>query len=118
MKLLFDQNLSHRLVNRLQDLYPGSDHSRLALSHSAKDEEIWQHAGDNDFVIVSKDINFAELSREQGQPPKVIRLAMGNCTVEQVETLLRQHENHIRTFYHSDAEALMELGQGTALPIP
>jgi predicted nuclease of predicted toxin-antitoxin system len=29
MKLLFDQNLSPRLVNRLSDLYPDSNHVYL-----------------------------------------------------------------------------------------
>ena len=29
MKLLFDQNLSHRLLTELGDLFPGSQHLRM-----------------------------------------------------------------------------------------
>ena len=109
MKLLFDQNLSHRLPDRIQDLYPGSQHSRLVLSQSARDEDIWEYASTHDFVIVSKDVNFGELSRDRGHPPKVIRLTIGNCTVNQVESLLRRYENDIRIFNDSDAQGLMQL---------
>ena len=110
MKLLFDQNLSHRLPSRIQDIYPESQHSRLVLSQSAKDEEIWEYASNHDFVIVSKDVNFAGLSRHRGYPPKVIRLIIGNCAVNQVESLLRLYETDIRAFNDSEAEGLMQLG--------
>ena len=101
--------MTSKLSTRIQDLYPGSQHSRLVLSQSAKDEDIWEYASTHDFVIVSKDVNFGELSRDRGHPPKVIRLTIGNCTVNQVESLLRRYENDIRIFNDSDAQGLMQL---------
>ena len=41
MKLLFDQNISHRLAQTLSGLYPESTHVRLINLQSASDEEVW-----------------------------------------------------------------------------
>jgi predicted nuclease of predicted toxin-antitoxin system len=62
MKLLFDQNLSPRLVNHLDDLYPDASHmSEIGLGR-ALDIEIWKYARKNHSMIVSKDSDFSELS--------------------------------------------------------
>ncbi|HEY7314960.1 MAG TPA: DUF5615 family PIN-like protein [Gemmataceae bacterium] len=44
MKLLFDQNLSHRLVGQLAAEFPGSAHVRDAGLASASDSVIWAYA--------------------------------------------------------------------------
>lgn len=44
MKLLFDQNLSFRLIAALEDLYPGSAHVRLLGMEAVDDEVIWEYA--------------------------------------------------------------------------
>ena len=44
MKLLLDENLSHRLIAALQARYPGSIHVRDAGLESADDSSIWQFA--------------------------------------------------------------------------
>lgn len=41
MKLLFDENLSFRLVAALADLYPGSAHLRDVGLVGAEDERVW-----------------------------------------------------------------------------
>jgi len=41
VKLLFDQNLSHRLVEMLVDLYPGSILVRDIELHTADDQAAW-----------------------------------------------------------------------------
>lgn len=70
--LLFDQNLSPRLVKRLADLYPDSTHVDTLGFGSSSDREIWDFARINDYVIVTKDADFGELSVLRGVPPKVI----------------------------------------------
>lgn len=74
MKLLLDENLSRRLVPFLQHDYPGSNQVVLLGMDSASDKEVWQKARDDDFVILTRDADFQELSLVWGQPPKVIRL--------------------------------------------
>ena len=91
MKLLFDQNLSHRLPSRLCDLFPESSHVRFIGLEKADDQQIWDYAKANGYGIVSQDADFAERSRLYGAPPKVVWLRCGNQTPQQVEKLLRSH---------------------------
>lgn len=78
MKLLLDENLSRRIVPFLQSAYPGTSQVVLLGMESASDREIWQTAKDNDFVIVTRDADFEELSVVLGQPPKIIWLKVKN----------------------------------------
>lgn len=72
MKLLFDQNLSHRLVGQLAVEYPGSSHVRDAGLATAPDPAVWAFAASNGFVIVSKDTDFQQRALLLGHPPKVV----------------------------------------------
>ena len=48
MKLLFDANLSPKLVGRLAQLFPGSVHVfDTGLARATSDEKIWKYAGDD-----------------------------------------------------------------------
>ena len=64
MKLLFDQNLSHRLVGALQQEYPGSQHVRTIGLKDAADIAIWEYAAQHEFVIVIKDADSHQRSRK------------------------------------------------------
>jgi predicted nuclease of predicted toxin-antitoxin system len=103
MKLLFDQNLSFRLCTVLKDLFPGSRQVRLLSMEHAEDSRIWEYARQNDFVIVTLDADFYELSLLRGAPPKIIWLRCGNQPTAVVAELLRKHSLDIKEFI-SDAE--------------
>ena len=55
MKLLFDENLSRKLVARLAELYPDSLHVADAGLLQSPDSEIWEFARAGGFVIVTAD---------------------------------------------------------------
>ena len=97
-RLLFDQNLSPRLVVRLADLYPESVHVESLGLGSASDKVVWELARDNNCFIVSKDADFSELVVLQGFPPKVIWIQRGNCSTKDIENLLREHFDAIQFF--------------------
>ena len=78
MKLLLDENISRRLVPLIQHDYPGSTQVVLLGMESATDAQVWQVAKDQEFVIVTRDADFEELSLVWGQPPKVIWLKTNN----------------------------------------
>jgi predicted nuclease of predicted toxin-antitoxin system len=80
MKLLLDENLSRRLLPFLEYDYPGSSHVVMLGMASAPDSDVWQKAKDENFVIVTRDADFQELSLVWGHPPKVIRLKIPNQT--------------------------------------
>lgn len=61
MKLLFDQNLSPKLVNWLADLYPGSSHVLSLGLDCASDQAIWESAWDHGYAIVTKDADYREI---------------------------------------------------------
>jgi predicted nuclease of predicted toxin-antitoxin system len=62
VKLLFDENLSDRIANRIIDLYPDSEHVKTLALTNTDDGIIWEYAKANDFVIVSKDADFYQRS--------------------------------------------------------
>ena len=78
MKLLLDENLSRRLVPFLQHSYPGTSQVVLLGLEAASDRAVWQMAKDQDYVIVTRDADFEELSFVLGQPPKIIWLKVKN----------------------------------------
>ncbi len=98
MKLLFDQNLSRKLVNILNDLFPESSHVQFHNLPEADDSEIWEFAKIQRFSIVTQDADFAERSRLYGSPPKVIWLRCGNATTREVEAIIRSGEEAIQEF--------------------
>ena len=99
MKLLFDQNLSPRLVSRLADIYPDSSHLFNLNLDTAADFLVWEYARDNDYTIVTKDSDFSELILLRGFPPKVIWIRIGNCTTNSIESLIRSYSKEIEYFY-------------------
>jgi predicted nuclease of predicted toxin-antitoxin system len=98
MKLLFHQNLSPRLVNRLADLYPDSQHVYFLGLDQTDDRIVWEYARQNDFAVVTRDSDFSELSLLWGFPPKVIWIRRSNCSTNQIEEILRSHHEAIAQF--------------------
>lgn len=98
MKLLFDENLSRRLVGTLADIYPESIHVEDVGLLGARDLQIWDYAAEHGFLIVSKDIDFYERSVLYGAPPKLIWLRIGNASVRDTAALLRDNYIIIRHF--------------------
>jgi len=109
MKLLFDANLSPRLVSRLADLFPASTHVRDIGLKAADDPLVWDYARANDFMIVSKDADMHDLSLLYGNPPKVIWLRLGNCSTSEAENLLRRERDAIKVFYEEQTLSLLAL---------
>lgn len=104
MKLLFDQNLSHRLVQALQKEFPDSRHIREVGLEEATDTVVWQYAVQQGFAIVTKDADFHQRSFLFGHPPKVIWVRVGNASTAKIEALLRRRAADVDAFC-SDLES-------------
>ncbi|MBH0198231.1 MAG: DUF5615 family PIN-like protein [Nitrospira sp.] len=109
MKLLFDQNLSHRLVHALQKDYPDSRHVREVGLHGATDVVVWQYAMQQGFAIVTKDADFHQRSFLFGHPPKVIWVRVGNASTATIEALLRRRTDDVGTFCSDPDSAFLIL---------
>jgi predicted nuclease of predicted toxin-antitoxin system len=108
LKLLFDANLSPKLVPRLADLFPDLAHvTDTGLAQFTPDVVIWDHAGQNGFTIVTADADFVQTVQERGAPPKVIRIEKCDFRTSEVENVLRRNAIRIAEFERSDLGLLV-----------
>mgnify|MGYP000844249596 FL=1 len=98
MKLLLDQNISYRIVNKIQDILPGSGQVRELGLENSKDSQIWKFALENGYAIVTFDSDFYDLGLLKGASPKVIWLRLGNTSTLNLENVLRKNSDLINTF--------------------
>jgi predicted nuclease of predicted toxin-antitoxin system len=98
------------LAKQLADLFPGSGHVFSFGFDRAADEAIWTLAIRENFVIVSKDADFEELSVLRGFPPKVVWLRTGNSATQAVERLFRLHAGELAAFEHDTDHGVFLLG--------
>jgi len=109
MKLLVDQNLSPRLVERLGDPYPGSTHVRQEELKRGTDREIWEFAEEFGYTIVTKDSDFNEMVVAWGAPPDVVWVRLGNCTTDAIERALRASSDQLEMLDDSEEIGLLEI---------
>lgn len=69
MKLLFDENISYKLYQRLSDIFPNSSHIKAFRLETKEDIQIWEFAKHEDFIIVTQDSDFNDISNILGFPP-------------------------------------------------
>ena len=109
MKLLLDENLSDRIVSRIIDLYPDSEHVKTLALTNTDDGIIWEYAKANNFVIVSKDSDFHQRSLLYGHPPKFVYLRIGNSPTSKIVQILRDKFGTIRQFGDRESESILVL---------
>jgi predicted nuclease of predicted toxin-antitoxin system len=109
VKLLFDENLSRRLVARLTDLFPESSHIVLeGLAHNP-DIVVWEYAKARGFAIVAAAADFYELSTTFGPPPKVIWLRRCDYPTGIAEGLIRNQAVRIAEFLLNEDQGVLVL---------
>ncbi len=109
MKLLYDENLSPRLVDILHSNFPASEHLETAALRGCPDRQVWQYAREHGLTIVSKDNDFRQLSFLHGPPPKVIWLSIGNAGTETIARFLASRSEVVREFLAAPDEGLLVL---------
>lgn len=109
MKLLLDENLSRRAVAFLLDAFPETTQVALLGLELVNDQTIWEYAKANDFVIVTKDADFFEMSNLYGQPPKIIWLKIGNQSKAATINALLANKNTIETALIDENKACIEI---------
>lgn len=78
MKLLFDQNISHRILKFLTPGFSNCTSIKDEGLINYNDKKIWDFAKVNDFSIVTLDLDFNDLNSLFGYPPKIIWLRTKN----------------------------------------
>jgi predicted nuclease of predicted toxin-antitoxin system len=98
MKLLFDQNISFRIIGKLQDIMPTASQVRLLGLENRTDFEIWDFAKANDYSIITFDTDFYDISLIKDTPPKIIWLRFGNTSTTQLASYIRSNLELIKEF--------------------
>ena len=111
MKLLLDQNISRKLVPLLREEFPDSAHVAELDFAQSTDRQIWDYAGQNDYVIVSKDSDFRQLAFLFGPPPKAVWLDVGNVSSSTILELIRHNRETINDFADNTEESFMLLSR-------
>jgi predicted nuclease of predicted toxin-antitoxin system len=109
MKLLLDQNISHKLVNRLSKVYPNSKHVYELNLHTASDIKVWNYARDRKFTIVTQDSDFNDFGMIRGHPPKVIWIRTGNTTTKNIDKILKTNEKLVKQFNKDETLGVLQL---------
>lgn len=109
MKLLLDENLSRRIVPALRTAFPETSQVALIGLETAGDRAVWDFAKAGEYVIVTKDEDFIEIQSLLGYPPKVVLLALGNCTNQQVVDALTRSKTEIEAALARDEIGFVEV---------
>lgn len=109
MKLLFDNNLSPRLVGILSDVYPDSAHVQQFGLAAAPDTNVLDFALERDFILVSKDSDFFDPRLVRGRATKIVWLRRGNCSTDEIQVILRRHAVDIEKLATADRLFLLML---------
>ena len=102
MSLLFDQNISFRIISKIEANFPNSKQVRQLGIENYSDIEIWKYAKENKFTIVTFDADFFDLSNFKGFPPKIIWLRFGNTKTDFLADLLNSKNLLIKDFINAD----------------
>lgn len=98
MKLLFDQNISHRIISKLKDVFPDAKQVRELGLENSTDHDIWEHAKSKDYSLVTFDADFYDMSNLYGHPPRIIWLRTGNRKTSDLAELLTYRSVLIKEF--------------------
>ncbi|MEM8529009.1 MAG: DUF5615 family PIN-like protein [Bacteroidota bacterium] len=99
MKILVDQNISHRLLPKIASKYPDVYHTKDLGLTDYDDYKIFQYACQNKFdCVLTLDEDFNNLLIQHGIPPKVVWLRVGNCSTRVLAEIMLEKEPVIRAF--------------------
>ena len=98
MKLLFDQNISYRIIRLLSSDFPECAQVKRLNLYGKPDRVIWNYARENDFAIVTFDSDFADLAILEERPPKIIWLRFGNTRTQVIAQRILDKKEEIELF--------------------
>ena len=109
MSLLFDQNISFKIIKKIEGIFPGSQQVKSLGLENKSDKEIWAFAKKHNYSIVTFDSDFYDLSIIWGSPPKIIWIRTNDQRTTSIEKLLKSHKKTIKGFIESSELACLEI---------
>lgn len=110
MKFLIDANVSWRICKSLQAYVAECIHvDYCKLRVPAKDFEIWEFAKTHNYIIITNDEDFINLSTLYGFPPKIVVLKLGNQNNQNIESTLVKYFKDIEIMSDSNDTGILEI---------
>ncbi len=109
MKLLFDQNISHRILDKLPELFKESSSVKKEGLINETDKIIWEFAKREGFVIVTRDSDFTDLNALYGFPLKIVWIRSGNLRTDDIADLLIRNIDAIQDFLKDENLGCFEI---------
>lgn len=109
MNLLFDQNISFRIVKKVADFFPGAKQVKDLNLHNSSDFNIWEFAKKNNYCIVTFDNDFIDISVLKGFPPKIIWLRIGNTSTNFIAEKIIENKSLIEEFILNSEHGYLEI---------
>lgn len=101
MRLLFDQNISFRIIAKISNIFPEAKQVRQLGIENYSDIEIWKFAKEKEYTIVTFDGDFYDLSNFKGFPPKIIWLRFGNTKTDFTANIINSRNSIIKDFINA-----------------
>ncbi len=109
MKLLFDQNISFRILHKISAYFTEAKQIRSLGLENSTDSEIWEYAKTHGFTIVTFDADFIDLTNLRGFPPKIVWLRIGNTTTENIAKVINENHVKLKEFIENPEMAFLEI---------
>jgi len=108
-KLLFDENISYKICQRVSDIFPNSQHVNALALEQTQDIQIWEFAKRENFIIVTQDSDFNDIAMLKNFPPYIIWLRTGNTRLAEIEKILRQNYSRIVEIIEAGTQGVIEI---------
>lgn len=109
MKILVDENISHRLIALIDPPFEGSIHVNSFSPPLRTGNEIWKLAQEEDYVILTFVEDFSDWQLIRENPPKVIWLRMGNTPTKELARILKVNAVKINHFGSDPDSIILEI---------
>jgi predicted nuclease of predicted toxin-antitoxin system len=109
MKLLIDENISHRMLSIIEEYFPGSVHVKNISEAPVSGRFIWEHAKEYGYIIVTYDEDSYEWQQLRGFPPYVVWLRFGNASTKYITQKLLNQKDNILKLANNNEEGTLKI---------
>ena len=107
MRLLFDQNISYRVVKQLKTIFPNVIGVRECGLFNTDDYQILEYARQNDYTVVTFDKDIPTIGSVKGFLPKIIWLRTGNLSNQGIVALFTDHSDQFVAFIANERKGCL-----------
>ena len=110
MKIIIDANISWRIVKFIESYFTQCLHAKnIEIPQPARDSEIRRYAIENEFHILTFDVDFINLSSADNLKSKIILLKTGNVSTKELSDKLISNILNIEIFINDSNRFILEI---------